>query len=128
MDETEERTVGRVRDSLNKQMEERFKKLLKDMMTDRYHDWWKVYDKEGKRIWKMSLMDKALLAKWRRFDRLPPEVQWEILRREYEAMRSGKDEHSADTIWQGFEVIKEILIACAKEMRALMLPPETETP
>jgi hypothetical protein len=54
-------------------------------------------------------------------------MKWEILRREYEAMRSGKDEHPADTIREGFEVIKEILIACAKEMRALILPPETET-
>ena len=119
--------VGYKQELLEKEMNEHFGKMLKERMTDRYPDWWKVYDKDGNRVWKMSLMDKALLAKWRRFDGLPADMKWEILRREYEAMRSGKDEHLADTIREGFEVIKEILIACAEAMRTLMLPPETET-
>jgi len=58
---------------LEKEMHERFGKILKERMTNRYPDWWKVHDKDGNRIWKMSLMDKALLAKWRHFDNLPPD-------------------------------------------------------
>ena len=65
--------MGYKQELLEKEMNERFGKLLKERMTDRYPDWWKVYDKDGNRIWKMSLMDKALLAKWRHFDNLPPD-------------------------------------------------------
>ncbi len=72
--------VGYKQELLEKEMNERFGKKLTERMTDRYPDWWKVYDTDGNRIWKMSLMDKALLAKWRHFDNLPPYEKLAILR------------------------------------------------
>jgi hypothetical protein len=72
--------VGYKQELLEKELNERFGKMLKERMTDRYPDWWKVFDKDGNRIWKMSLMDKALLAKWRHFDSLPPDEKLAILR------------------------------------------------
>jgi len=61
----------------------REKKLMDwiEERKDHYPSWWEVYDKNGTRILKMSPMDKALLAKWRNFDKLPPEMQYEELKK-----------------------------------------------
>jgi hypothetical protein len=50
-----------------------------------------VYDKDGNRIFKMSLMDKALLAKWQEFDNQSPDKKLEILR-EWAEKHIPKDE------------------------------------
>ena len=71
--------LGHKQELLEKGMNERFGKMFKERMEG-YPAWWKVYDKDGNRVFKMSLMDKALLAKWREFDNRPPEEKLVILR------------------------------------------------
>src|SRR5438034_6026404 len=71
--------LGHKQELLEKGMHERFGKMFKERMEG-YPDWWKVYDKDGNRIFKMSLMDKALLAKWREFDNRPPKEKLALLK------------------------------------------------
>jgi hypothetical protein len=71
--------LGHKQELLEKGMHERFGKMFKERIEG-YPDWWKVYDKDGNRVFKMSLMDKALLAKWREFDNRPPEEKLAILK------------------------------------------------
>jgi hypothetical protein len=102
--------VGYKQELLEKEMHERFGKLLKERMTDRYPAWWKVYDKEGNRIWKMSLMDKALLAKWRRFDGLPPDEKLAILR-EWAETHIRKEETVGEKFAKAIEHLCDFLLA-----------------
>jgi hypothetical protein len=102
--------VGYKQELLEKEMNERFGKMLKERMTDRYPDWWKVYDMDGNRIWKMSLMDKALLAKWRRFDGLPPDEKLAILR-EWAETHIRKEETVGEKFAKAIELLFDFLIA-----------------
>jgi len=102
--------VGYKQELLEKEMHERFGKLLKERMTDRYPDWWKVYDKDGNRIRKMSLMDKALFAKWRRFDGLSPDEKLAILR-EWAETHIRKEETVGEKFAKAIELLFDFLIA-----------------
>jgi hypothetical protein len=55
-------------------------KRMFENSKDHYPSWWEVYDKDGRRIWKMNLLDKAILAEWRRYDSLPPQERAAELR------------------------------------------------
>ena len=79
LEDSERGKLGHKQELLEKGMNERLGKMFKER-RESYPDWWKVYDKDGNRVFKMSLMDKALLAKWREFDNRPPEEKLEILR------------------------------------------------
>jgi hypothetical protein len=82
--------LGHKQEELEKGMTERFRERFKERMNG-YPDWWKVYDKDGNRIFKMSLPDKALLAKWKEFDGLAPDEQMAILK-EFADTHIRKDE------------------------------------
>jgi hypothetical protein len=102
--------AGYKQELLEKEMHERFGKMLKERMTDRYPDWWKVFDKHGNRIWKMSLMDKALLAKWRHFDSLPADEKLTILR-EWAETHIRKEETVGEKFAKAIELLFDFLIA-----------------
>jgi hypothetical protein len=102
--------VGYKQELLEKELNERFGKMLKERMTDRYPDWWKVFDKDGNRIWKMSLMDKALLAKWRHFDSLPPDEKLAILR-EWAETHIRKEKTVGEKFAKVIELLFDFLMA-----------------
>jgi hypothetical protein len=110
LDEAGRGKVGYKQELLEKELNEGFGKMLKERMTDRYPDWWKVYDKDGNRIRKMNLMDKALLAKWSHFDSLPPDEKLAILR-EWADTHIRKEETLGEKFTKAIELFFDFLIA-----------------
>ena len=103
-------------------MTERFSERFKERMNG-YPDWWKVYDEDGNRIFKMSLPDKALLAKWKEFDGLPPDEKMAILK-EFADTHIQKDEKESagEKFAKVIEYLVEFLISLFKS------PVEAEEP
>jgi len=95
-------------------MTERFSERFKERMNG-YPDWWKVYDEDGNRIFKMSLPDKALLAKWKEFDGLPPDEKMAILK-EFADTHIQKDEKESagEKFAKVIEYLVEFLISLFK--------------
>ena len=74
-----------------------------------------TYDKEGNRVFKMSLPDKALLAKWKEFDSLAPSEQMAILK-EFADTHIPKDEKESagEKFAKVIDYLVEFLIALFK--------------
>jgi hypothetical protein len=103
---------GQKRELLEKGMNERFGKMLKERMEG-YPDWWKVYDKDGNRVFKMSFMDKALLAKWREFDNRPPDEKLEILKEWAETNIPKEGKTAGEKFAKFIEQLFDFLLALA---------------
>jgi hypothetical protein len=114
LDDADRSKLGFKQEQLEKGMTERFRQRFKERMNG-YPDWWKVYDKDGNRIFKMSLADKALLAKWNHFDNLPPDEQMAILK-EFADTHIQKDEKESfgEKFAKVIEYLVEFLIALFK--------------
>jgi hypothetical protein len=112
LEDHERSKFGAKRELLEKGMNERFGKMLKERMEG-YPDWWKAYDKDGNRVFKMSLMDKALLAKWREFDNRPPEEKLAILKEWAETNIPKEGESAGEKFAKFIEHLFDFLVALA---------------
>ena len=101
---------GHKQELLEKGMHERFGKMFKERMEG-YPDWWKVYDKDGNRVFKMSLMDKALLAKWQEYDNRSPDEKLAILREWAETNIPKEGETAGEKFAKVIEQLFDFLIA-----------------
>jgi hypothetical protein len=114
LEESDRGKLGHKRELLEKGMNEHFGKRLKERMEG-YPDWWKVYDKDGNRVFKMSLPDKALLAKWQHFDSLQPDEKMAILK-EFAKTHIPKEEgeSAGEKFGKVIEYLVEFLMALFK--------------
>jgi hypothetical protein len=114
LDDADRSRLGHKQEELEKGMTERFRERFKERMNG-YPDWWKVYDKDGNRVFKMSLPDKALLAKWKEFDGLAPSEQMAILK-EFADTHIPKDEKESfgEKFAKVIDYLVEFLIALFK--------------
>jgi hypothetical protein len=112
LEDADRSKFGQKRELLEKGMNERFGKMLKERMEG-YPDWWKVYDKDGNRVFKMSLMDKALLAKWREFDNQPPDEKLAILKEWAETNIPKEGESAGEKFAKIIECLFDLLVALA---------------
>jgi hypothetical protein len=114
LDDADRSKLGHKQELLETEMTERFSKRFKERMNG-YPDWWKVYDKDGNRLFKMSLPDKALLAKWKEFDSLPPDEKMAILK-EFADTHIQKDEKESagEKFAKVIEYLIEFLISLFK--------------
>jgi hypothetical protein len=112
LEDSDRSKVGHKQELLEKGMHERFDKKIKERMEG-YPDWWKVYDKDGNRVFKMSLPDKALLAKWREFDDRPPEEKLAILKEWAEKNIPKEGESAGEKIAKIIEHLFDFLVALA---------------
>ena len=110
LEDHERGKLGYKQELLEKGMNERFGKMLKERMEG-YPDWWKVYDKDGKRVFKMSLMDKALLAKWREFENRSPDEKLAILKEWGETNIPKEGQTAGEKFAKVIEHLFEFLIA-----------------
>lgn len=115
LDDTQRGKVGFKQELVEKGMNDRVGKLIKERATDRYPDWWKVYDKDGNRVFKMSLPDKALLAKWKEFDGLPPDEKMALLKEFADThIRKDEKESAGEKFAKVMDSLVEFLIALFK--------------
>jgi hypothetical protein len=115
LDDASHGKMGFKQELVEKGMNDRVGKLIKERATDRYPDWWQVYDNEGNRVFKMSLPDKALLAKWKEFDGLPPDEKMAILK-EFADTHIPKDEKESfgEKFAKVIDSLVEFLVALFK--------------
>jgi hypothetical protein len=117
LEDSERSKFGHKQELLQQGMNERFGKILKERAQG-YPDWWKVYDKDGNRIFKMSLMDKALLAKWQEFDNQSPDEKLEILKEWAEKhILKDKEKSAGEKFAKLLDDLFDFLIALASPNR-----------